>query len=194
MWLKTVLFDQFKLSLSNPLSWGIQDWCLLTESIGGVDLVLVMVMVLFGVPFSTWIGVLSGVVEYFRGWLLVFYLIILEQGQMVSPAKKWRSFFLLNLLTRIEWVSSMIRGGNPQVGILVWTHTHSPQNIRQYFGTPSLDYYDGSTWECIDLRVYFVYFSSFFSHSFYSEWVISCHQILICIRDRKMFQLVARLC
>ena len=61
---------------------------------GGIDLVLVlvlvlvMVIVLFGVPFSAWIGGISKFVEYFREWLLVFYLIILAQGQMIIPAKK----------------------------------------------------------------------------------------------------------
>ena len=47
-----------------------------------------MVLVLIGVPFSAWIVGLSEVVEDTRGWLLIFYISILAQGQMISPAKK----------------------------------------------------------------------------------------------------------
>ena len=51
-------------------------------------LVLALVLVIFVVSFSGWIGGLSEVVEDVRGWLLVFYLSILAQGKIISPAKK----------------------------------------------------------------------------------------------------------
>ena len=51
-------------------------------------LVMVMVLVLIGVPFSAWIVGLSEVVEDAQVLLLVFYLSILAQGQMISPSKK----------------------------------------------------------------------------------------------------------
>ena len=38
---------------------------------GGIDLVLVMVLVMFGVPFSAWIGGLSKVVEDVQGWFFI---------------------------------------------------------------------------------------------------------------------------
>ena len=74
MWLEAVLFDECKFSLSNPLSWGKQYWCLMTTRIGEIDMVLVLglVLVLIGVPFSAWILGLSEVVEDARGRLLVF--------------------------------------------------------------------------------------------------------------------------
>ena len=95
MWLETVLFSWCKFSLSNPLYWRRQYWCLLTARMGEIDPVLFLglVLVLIGVPFSAWIVGLSEVVEDARGWLLVFYLSILAQGQVITPAKKWRGFY-----------------------------------------------------------------------------------------------------
>ena len=49
MELGTFLFSLCKIFLSNPLSWGKQDWCLLTAWIGGIGLVLDLVPT--GLPF-----------------------------------------------------------------------------------------------------------------------------------------------
>ena len=111
-----------------------------------------------------------------------------------SPGQEVKIFFWLLLPTRIEWGSRMMRCGNTQVWLLICTHTNSPQNIHQEFGTPSLAYYSGSNWAYTDLRVDIVYLSSLFSQSLYWELVLSCHWICPGIHDHKMFQWTARPC
>ena len=74
MWLETFLFDWCTFSLSNTLSWGRQDWCLLTVRIGGIGMVLVLVLVLviIVVPFSAWIVDLSRFIEDAQVWFIAF--------------------------------------------------------------------------------------------------------------------------
>ena len=52
---------------------------------------------------------------------------------MIGLAKKWRNVLCFILPTRIEWGSSMMRGGNKQVWLLICTHTNPPKNIFSGF-------------------------------------------------------------
>ena len=85
-------------------------------------------------------------------------------------------------------------GGNPRVCLLIFTHTHFPQNIRLELGTPSLAYFAGSNWACTYLSVDHVYFSLLLSQSLYWELLLPCHRIWSGIHDHKLFQLTARPC
>ena len=74
-------------------------------------------------------------------FVLVKYFCTRSDGR---PVQEVNIFLWLILPTQIEGGSAIMHGGDPQVCLLICTHTHSPQNIRQELGTPSLAYFAGS--------------------------------------------------
>ena len=119
MYMGTFLFGLYKFFLLDTLSWGKQDWCLLTAWMVGTG--LVMDMDLIGLPFPVLIWGIFEVAKGAQVWLIPFWVNVCAPGQMIGLAKKWRIFLWLIFPIHIEWGSSRMSGDSPPMWFLTYT-------------------------------------------------------------------------